>query len=169
LNLAHCHIGDGGTKGIADSLKLNQSLTYLNLCDNFIRKYSAVVILGSLKDNNSLSFLDLSSNNRLETNLLEEISQQLEIIRSIPKNLKFQKLNEWKKTVIDIKSGKISLPHSEPFVMTIDDSLREMFNKAVNIVTENKTITKILFDNSSFEVKLEILGQENNTANTEEQ
>ena len=57
-----CRLGDAGALAIADALRVNGSLTSLDLGGNMIRKEGGVAIAETFKVNGSLMTLSLASN-----------------------------------------------------------------------------------------------------------
>ncbi|KFH71343.1 hypothetical protein MVEG_01643 [Podila verticillata NRRL 6337] len=55
-------IGDNGAQALSEALKINSTLTTLNLRSNFIGDDGAQALAEALKTNSTLSVLDLSDN-----------------------------------------------------------------------------------------------------------
>ena len=62
LNLSYNFISDAGATSIAEAIKVNKTLTKLNLCENYISNVGVTSIADALKVNKTLTDLDLSRN-----------------------------------------------------------------------------------------------------------
>ena len=62
LNLALNRIGDEGAKALAEALKVNQTVTFVNLSRNIIGVEGAKALVDALKGNRTVTTVDLDGN-----------------------------------------------------------------------------------------------------------
>lgn len=73
LDLSHCGLGDKGVQALAEALKINTSITSLNLLDNHLTPAGGDALVGALMTNKNVKSLNLAEN-RLGSQALAPLS-----------------------------------------------------------------------------------------------